>query len=274
MRGDLSYFLRELTDRANCPIKVTDHLMIKSALNYEEQSKSFIVMNDYLQFSYGDKGKEKYLRELSRWIGALSIMTYGRTLVLFSSHDDMKIVYRRLHSSFESYDIVPLIQDGESAREISMFRRIHHSVLFGVDRFWTGVDFKGPTLQQVIVPKIPIPPKGRPDIVNRHSVYANYWPDYGTPHTKMRMRQGFGRLIRAKKEKGVFICLDGRTGIPGNRGTWWQSFMPLGGHGWTSGPCDLGYKILKFLGLQPEFQSRGIEERLIDEFGQPNGFHR
>jgi len=206
-------------------------------------------------------------------------MTYGRTLVLFSSHNVMKKVYDQVSDDLERYDIVPLIQDrdGESDRQISVFTQVEHSVLFGVDRFWTGVDFKGPTLKQVIVDRIPVPHPHRPLIEHRSKVVykgvsKNYWEYYAAPHIKLRMRQGFGRLIRAEGDEGLFICLDGRTDIRTHRSaSWWQSLLheiPVASIPWVSDALELAHQHLGFLKIKKEFDRRGIKKQRIKDVCQ------
>ena len=90
------------------------------------------------------------------------------------------------------------------------------SVLLGVDRFWTGVDFPGPTLAQVIVWRAPIPGLGDPLTSHRQRYLTTetYWQHFGRPATRLKLRQGFGRLVRREKDQGAFVLLDARLGQP------------------------------------------------------------
>jgi len=111
---------------------------------------------------------------------------------------------------FRSHDILPLRQNGSSLEEIREFNRNEYSVLFGVDRFWSGVDFPGPTLSQVIITKAPNPSLSDPLIAHQKLWDANFmektYPIYG----RLRLRQGFGRLVRTMHDKGGVIILDSR----------------------------------------------------------------
>ena len=94
--------------------------------------------------------------------------------------------------------------------EIQEFNRNEYSILFGVDRFWSGVDFPGSTLSQGIIVKAPNPSINNPLIAHQKmwdpNFFHNTYPIYG----KLKLRQGFGRLIRSMSDKGGVVILDSR----------------------------------------------------------------
>ena len=147
---------------------------------------------------------------------ALIVALEGRTLVLFTSNEDLRFVADWLHDHLLAYDIELLRQNGASQWEIRRFARVVQSVLLGVDRFWTGVDFPGPTLSQVIVWRAPIPGLGDPLTSHRQRYLTSdtYWQQFGRPATRLKLRQGFGRLVRREKDQGAFVVLDARLGEP------------------------------------------------------------
>ena len=91
------------------------------------------------------------------------------------------------------------------------FRAIKESVLFGVDTFWYGVDFKGDTLTQVIITRIPYPSPNNPIQMARKRLISNdeYWKRYRYD-TFIKLKQGIGRLIRSETDKGKVYILDSR----------------------------------------------------------------
>lgn len=139
----------------------------------------------------------------------------GRSLVLFTSNDDMQAAAAWLRDPLSAHDIELLCQRGPSRWEMSRFRRLEQSVLLGVDRMWAGVDFPGPTLSQIIVWRAPLPNLSEP--LNAHRwQYAGdaYWKQYFQPAAALKMRQGFGRLVRRKGDRGAFTLLDARLRDP------------------------------------------------------------
>ena len=151
-----------------------------------------------------------------RLLLALIVALEGRTLVLFTSNDDLRFAADWLHDHLLAHDIELLRQNGASQWEIRRFARVPQSVLLGVDRFWTGVDFPGPTLAQVIVWRAPIPGLGDPLTSHRQRYLTTdtYWQHFGRPATRLKLRQGFGRLVRREKDQGAFVLLDARLGQP------------------------------------------------------------
>ena len=83
------------------------------------------------------------------------------------------------------------MQDGPSYTEIELFRTIEHSVLFGVNRFWRGVDFPGYTCSQVIVLRCPNPSLGFPLIGHRSDHLGNFWEGFYRPTVELRLKQQF-----------------------------------------------------------------------------------
>ena len=91
------------------------------------------------------------------------------------------------------------------------FRTVKESVLFGVDTFWYGVHFKGDTLTQVIITRIPYPSPFEPVQRARKEMLSprDYWMRYAY-ETDVKLRQGMGRLIRCETDSGRVVILDSR----------------------------------------------------------------
>lgn len=209
--------------------------------------------------------KSVWLDEIARAIATLAIATYGRTLVLFTNAREMQEVFTRVAPVLERHDIEMLIQEGSSLAEINTFRATEYSVLFGVERFWTGVDFPGPTLSQLIIVRIPNPNLSDPLIQHRLEVQGGaFWDAYYRPVTRLKLKQGFGRLIRSEKDRGLFVLLDRRI-LENARMRDLRKELPVPLQSFPRARkgrfalFDLVSRGLSLLELNPEFESRGVD---------------
>ncbi|MCI0638880.1 MAG: ATP-dependent DNA helicase [Gemmataceae bacterium] len=145
------------------------------------------------------------------------LRTRGRAFVLFTSHWAMANAAERLRGFFKDHDIDLLAQsDGvPSTQMVQRFRQTPQAVIFGVDTFWQGVDVQGEALSNVIITKLPFVPPDRPlvearcDALNNSGGYAFF--DYSLPQAVIKLKQGFGRLIRTKTDTGLVVILDPRV---------------------------------------------------------------
>ena len=198
--GNASHFLNDLGSyQATEEIEQT---CLPTIFNYD---KNVICFVDSSITPYDYKHREtmiQYRDDVNRAICSYALAFNGRTLVLFTSLEELNKSFEKVAPFFAAHDILLLRQNGSSLEEIREFNQNEYSILFGVDRFWSGVDFPGTTLSQVIITKIPNPNLNNPLIAHqRHwdpSFFDNIYPIYG----KMKLRQGFGRLIRSMNDKG------------------------------------------------------------------------
>ena len=95
-----------------------------------------------------------------------------------------------------------------------MFKSSSNNVLFGVDSFWEGVDVSGKNLEVVIIPKLPFAVPTDPISEGRYKFIeengGNAFLDYALPFAVIKFKQGFGRLIRSKYDRGIVLVLDKR----------------------------------------------------------------
>lgn len=97
---------------------------------------------------------------------------------------------------------------------VEAFKKSSNGVLFGTDSFWSGVDVRGEALSNVIITKLPFAVPDHPVIEARcEQIQARggepFW-EYSLPQAVMKFKQGFGRLIRTKNDKGIVVVLDPR----------------------------------------------------------------
>ena len=222
------------------------------------------------------KKRNHWRRKIAGAIARLAVGMNGRTLVLFTSIEEMNDIFEQVQPVLERYGIDPLLQDESSLSEIDTFAATEESVLFGVNRFWTGVDFPDRTLSQVIVVRLPNPNGYDPIVQHRREVMNNinkdnYWEKYYWPTTKLRLRQGFGRLIRKESDKGLFVVLDQRLCSKYARQNL-QSELPIDHlvpH--STEPDQMDWFIdegLTHLGLKAEFERRKIDLQNITVPGE------
>jgi len=252
--GSLQLFKRDLFGQLADTIPLESAPPVASEFNHRTQVLGGLIdlYGQPFNFKWPDYKKRQWHQAMASAIGILSITMYGRSLVLFTSIRDMKDYYEWLHPVMAEYDVELLIQDGPSYAETELFRTTEHSVLFGVNRFWAGVDFPGQTCSQIIVVRTPNLPFYDPLVKHRKRVIAPdmFWRDSYHPKVRLRFIQQFGRLMRRKSDRGLFITLDTRakkhfeifpTAIV--QYSDWRSLVERG---------------LKHMGLTPELEARGI----------------
>ena len=146
---------------------------------------------------------------------AISV-TRGHAFVLFTSYYALNHVHRCLERELRAQGITLLRQGSMNRNELlTRFREDSASVLLGTDSFWEGVDVAGEALQCVILPKLPFRVPTEPIVQARveaiDAAGGNSFMDYSVPQAVIKFRQGFGRLIRRRDDRGVILVLDSRV---------------------------------------------------------------
>lgn len=141
--------------------------------------------------------------------------SHGQAFVLFTSYAMMQKCHEALKDRLRTHHF-PIFKQGDDNRQglLKNFKTTKRAVLFGTDSFWEGVDVAGDALRCVIIVKLPFKVPSEPIIQARTEAILHKggdpFFDFSVPHAIVKFKQGFGRLIRHQRDRGVIVCLDTR----------------------------------------------------------------
>ena len=159
---------------------------------------------------------ERYTEELPWWILRSIDRTHGKALVLFTSTAMMRSTASAVAEEIAKRGLTLIVQgvDGQRHQLLEQFKLDIHSVLFGLDSFWMGVDVPGEALEHVIITRLPFAFPNHPLIEARlEGISArggNSFMEYTLPEAILKFKQGAGRLIRTREDRGIVTILDAR----------------------------------------------------------------
>lgn len=193
------------------PPERVEALLLDSPFNYQEQV--FMGIPTFLP----DPTNPAFNGEVKSLIGKMATQLPRGTLVLFTSYSMLNNIYQAVRQTFEAENIPLLGQGIDGGRHIIIneFKKHERSFLMGTDSFWEGVDVPGKALEIVMITKLPFDVPSEPIIQARSELIkrqgGNPFMEYSIPEAVIRLRQGFGRLIRNRSDYGAVIVLDTRV---------------------------------------------------------------
>jgi ATP-dependent DNA helicase DinG len=189
-------------------------LQVDSPFDYKRQSL-LCVPSDCLPV----KGvpEDRFTTSFAQSLRDLARVSQGRMLVLFTSHRMLRETYFKVKPMLAEHGITVLAHGIDSSsrhRLVTEFQRHGKAVLFGANSFWEGVDIPGEDLSLLVIARLPFWPPNHPVVEARTEQMEkegrNSFMEYSVPQAIIRFKQGFGRLIRTKRDRGAIVVYDRR----------------------------------------------------------------
>ncbi|MEO8128473.1 MAG: ATP-dependent DNA helicase [Bryobacteraceae bacterium] len=181
-------------------------LIVDGQFDYQKQALLYVPQH------LPDPRSPVFSRAAAEEIAQILNYSRGRAFVLFTSYQQMRIIHDLVSMEIE----YPTLLQGTGPRSalLEEFRSTPNCVLFATSSFWQGVDVQGDQLSCVIIDKLPFAVPSDPVVDARVTSIredgGNPFYDYQIPQAALALKQGFGRLIRSRSDRGVLVMLDNR----------------------------------------------------------------
>jgi ATP-dependent DNA helicase DinG len=191
--------------KARLGISDPKEVVTNSEFDYTQQALLYVPL-------IPEPRSHDYLSHALREIRDILTLTEGNAFLLFTSFAQMNRVYEALYQEIP----FPLLRQGDlpKNRLLEVFRETSHAVLCATSSFWQGVDVQGDALRAVIIDKLPFQVPNEPLVAARINLLEqageNSFLRYSVPEAIITLKQGLGRLIRSRQDRGILAVLDSR----------------------------------------------------------------
>ncbi|MCA9025573.1 MAG: helicase [Planctomycetaceae bacterium] len=204
--SDFGYF------RSRIGLTKSEEIKLGSPFDYRSQARLIIANRMPDPSTQANEFEQAACERIKRHL----LETEGRAFVLFTSYKMLQTCANKLTPWCASHNLLLLCQGAGTQRSalLDKFKQEDRAVLFGTESFWQGVDVPGDALQNVIITRLPFSVPDHPLLQARveriRENGGNPFMDYQVPEAVIKLRQGFGRLIRSKSDTGQVVILDPR----------------------------------------------------------------
>ena len=199
-----------------------DELLVGSPFDYERAAQA-LIPEDMPQ-----PNANGYVGTTADILAQLGLRLQGHTMALFTSHSSLRAVAQRLRPLLEPHGVPVLAQgvDGSAPYIMAAFAEQPGSVILGTASFWEGVDMPSGLLKALAITRLPFQVPSDPIVQSRSALYEDPFNEYTIPNAVLRFRQGLGRLIRNKDDRGTIVVLDSRISTHGYGQAFHDSMPP------------------------------------------------
>ena len=193
--------------RNSLGVPVAGELLLGSPFDFKKAA--LVTISDDLP----EPSQPGYPAAVAKAISDVALATRDRMLVLFTSNSALQTAREALKDTLgaEGINVIGQGPDGTPHRIMRMLAEKPQTVALGSGSLWEGIDLEGASIKTLMVARLPFPVPSEPVFEARSEQYEDSFSEYAVPEAVMRFRQGFGRLIRSRSDKGAFVILDSRV---------------------------------------------------------------
>src|SRR5438094_1907652 len=184
----------------------THEMVLASPFDYLSQALLWLPTDLH------DLNDPAFIDQVAAVVGDIAQAIGGRTMVLFTSHQQLRDVADRLRgrSALRHLNVLAQNVDGTRRQLLAQFQEDPRSILLGSSSFWEGIDVPGDALSCVVIVRLPFRVPSDPLQRARSAMLADPFGQLALPEAVLRLKQGFGRLIRRQSDRGAVVLMDHR----------------------------------------------------------------
>jgi DNA polymerase-3 subunit epsilon/ATP-dependent DNA helicase DinG len=167
----------------------------------------------YLPDDIPDPGRPGYQEAVQELLLDVCQASRGRTLGLFTSHAALRATHAAIQAPLEEEGILVMGQgvSGSPKQLVAALKANPDTAVLGASSLWEGIDIVGDALSVLVIAKLPFNVPTDPVFAARCEMFDDPFNEYGIPQAAIRFKQGFGRLIRSRNDRGVVVVVDRRV---------------------------------------------------------------